>query len=89
MRLAICASAKKNPSDAGPLRLPKVADLYPKLINLCFDETNTELSCSLANALEKQSLFVNTAVTLYAWNLGKAVPLMIDSAIWQRMGHRA
>lgn len=51
-------------------RLPHAGELFPELIKPGLDKVEDELpSCSLAEALEKQSLFINQAVSLYASNL--------------------
>jgi PRTRC genetic system ThiF family protein len=52
----------------GP-RLPHAADLYPELIDPAQDATDDVPSCSLADALEKQSLFINTSVAMFACNI--------------------
>jgi PRTRC genetic system ThiF family protein len=52
----------------GP-RLPHAADLYPELIDPALDATDEVPSCSLADALEKQSLFINTSVAMFACNI--------------------
>lgn len=51
------------------IRLPHVADLYPEMIDASLDDTDELPSCGLADALEKQSLFINSAMTLWACNL--------------------
>lgn len=50
-------------------RLPTVADLLPETIDETLDATDDQPSCSLADALEKQSLFINRAMALHALNL--------------------
>ena len=50
------------------LRLPCVTELFPDLMDENFDETN-EPSCSMVDALTKQSLFVNRMVSAYALDL--------------------
>lgn len=51
-------------------RLPHVGELYPELIDSALDKSEDDTpSCSLAEALEKQSLFINPAVSLFASNL--------------------
>lgn len=50
-------------------RLPTVAEFYPEVIDETLDGKDDAPSCSLAEALEKQSLFVNRGVALYALNL--------------------
>ena len=56
---------KKNDAD----RLPHVADLFPEIIDAKADDQDDAPSCSLAEALEKQSLFINRGVSLWALNL--------------------
>lgn len=51
------------------LRLPTVADLLPEAVDERLDQTDDQPSCSLADALEKQSLFINRAMALHALNL--------------------
>lgn len=51
------------------LRLPHAADLYPELIDPTLDAEDDVPSCSLADALEKQSLFINTSIALFACNI--------------------
>jgi len=50
-------------------RLPHVADLYPEIIDGSLDDTDDTPSCSLAEALEKQSLFINDTMANAACNL--------------------
>ena len=51
-------------------RLPHAGELFPELVNSELDSIEDETpSCSLAEALEKQSLFINPAVSLAASNL--------------------
>lgn len=50
-------------------RLPHIADLYPDMIDPKLDETDEIPSCSLAEAIEKQSLFINSAVSMWACNM--------------------
>ena len=48
-------------------RLPHVGELFPDLIDRAQDSVDDDVpSCSLAEALEKQSLFINPAVSMYA-----------------------
>lgn len=49
-------------------RLPHVVDVFPDLLNTHLKEDNAP-SCSLADALDKQSLFVNDALTSHAAQL--------------------
>ena len=51
------------------VKLPTVADLYPETCDPSQETADDGPSCSLAEALEKQSLFVNRGVTLYALNI--------------------
>ncbi|MBK4737906.1 PRTRC system ThiF family protein [Noviherbaspirillum pedocola] len=51
------------------LRLPHAADLYPELIDPSLDAEDDVPSCSLADALEKQALFINTLVAMFACNV--------------------
>ena len=50
-------------------RLPTVADLFPETCDPSQEGDDSGPSCSLAEALEKQSLFVNRGVALYALNM--------------------
>lgn len=50
-------------------RLPHIGELYPQLIDPAAEEGDDLPSCSLAEALDKQSLFINTAVSDFAMNL--------------------
>lgn len=51
-----------------PDRLPNIFDLFPEMANPKFKEDNRP-SCSLAEALEQQDLFVNQGVSTFALNL--------------------
>lgn len=55
------------------LRLPHAGELYPELIDPAAEDPDDGPSCSLAEALEKQSLFINPTVADFAmvilWNL--------------------
>jgi PRTRC genetic system ThiF family protein len=55
------------------LRLPHIGELYPDMIDPAFETDDDGPSCSLAEALEKQSLFINPMVADVAmvilWNL--------------------
>lgn len=50
-------------------RLPHVLDLFPEAGNEELDGGDDIPSCSLADALERQSLFINRGVSLYALNM--------------------
>jgi len=49
--------------------LANAADLFPDLIDESLDDKDDTPSCSLADALEKQSLFINSAVALFGCNM--------------------
>jgi len=50
-------------------RLPHVGDLFPELIDPALDAEDDAPSCSLAEALERQSLFVNRSVAVWGLNM--------------------
>lgn len=50
-------------------RLPHVGDLYPELMDPKGDKVDTAPSCSMADALQKQSLVINQAIAVQAYNL--------------------
>ena len=50
------------------LRLPCVTDIFPELLDASIPEDN-QPSCSLAEALQKQDLFINQAVSTFALQL--------------------
>ena len=50
-------------------RLPHAADLFPEIVNADLDAADNEPSCSLADAQEKQSLFVNSMAATWGLNL--------------------
>ena len=52
-----------------PLVLPHVGQLFPDLLDAPLDAKDETPSCSMADALRKQSLFVNQAVAIQASNL--------------------
>lgn len=52
-----------------PNRLPHVAELFPEIIDPDKDSPDDGPSCSLAAALEKQSLFINRGVSVFALNM--------------------
>ncbi len=64
-------SRKRETDDK--LRLPHAGELYPELIDPALEDPDDGPSCSLAEALEKQSLFINPTVADFAmavlWNL--------------------
>lgn len=49
--------------------LPHVGDLFPELVDPSLDAEDDMPSCSLAEALEKQSLFVNRSVAVWGLNM--------------------
>lgn len=61
-------SAKRQVKDE-VLRLPHVGELYPSLIDPAAEDPDEGPSCSLAEALEKQSLFINSTVSDFAMNI--------------------
>lgn len=54
---------------ANPERLPHVGELFPELINPSLDAKDETPSCSMADALRKQSLVINQAIAVQAFNL--------------------
>lgn len=50
-------------------RLPHVGDLFPDLLNAKNDKDDDAPSCSMADALRKQSLVINQAISVQAFNL--------------------
>lgn len=50
-------------------RLPHVANLFPELIDESLDDEDDTPSCSLAEALARQSLFINDALAFSGMNL--------------------
>lgn len=50
-------------------RLPHAGELYPDLIDPGMETADDAPSCSLAEALERQALFINPAVCVQAMNL--------------------
>ena len=53
----------------GQVRLPTIADLFPETVNADLDKGDDMPSCSLAEALEKQNLFINRAMAMHGLNL--------------------
>ena len=49
--------------------LPNVGDLFPETIDDSLDAVDDTPSCSMAEALEKQSLFINRGMALFGLNL--------------------
>ena len=52
-----------------PMRLPTVTDLFPSLLDASIPESDDVPSCSLAEALEKQDLFINQTVATFGLQL--------------------
>lgn len=50
-------------------RLPHVGDLFPDLLNAKNDRGDDTPSCSMADALRRQSLVINQAISVQAFNL--------------------
>lgn len=61
-------SGRRAPRMAAP-RLPHVGELYPALIDPAAEDPEDGPSCSLAEALERQSLCINTVVADFAVTL--------------------
>lgn len=51
------------------VRLPHVADLFPDMVNADLDAKDDKPSCSVAEALEKQSLVINNTMANEIYNL--------------------
>jgi PRTRC genetic system ThiF family protein len=54
---------------ASPGRLPHVGELFPDLVDPSKDADDETPSCSMADALRKQSLVINSAIAVQAFNL--------------------
>lgn len=50
-------------------RLPHVADLFPEMVDVALDAKDDRPSCSVAEALQKQSLVINNAMSQEIFNL--------------------
>lgn len=50
-------------------RLPTVADLFPEMVDASLDEKDVAPSCSMAEALRRQSLVINSAMANEIFNL--------------------
>ncbi|MFC0403175.1 PRTRC system ThiF family protein [Paraburkholderia rhizosphaerae] len=59
----------KNQRKKCPEWLPHVGELFPDLIDPSKDASDDTPSCSMADALRKQSLVINSAVAVQAFNL--------------------
>jgi PRTRC genetic system ThiF family protein len=51
------------------IRLPHVADLFPDMVNVELDAKDDKPSCSVAEALQKQSLVINNTMANEIFNL--------------------
>lgn len=60
--------SRKREKDS-PTRLPHIGELYPELIDPAAEDSDEGPSCSLAEALEKQSLFINPVMSDFAMNI--------------------
>lgn len=65
----IVGEPKRSVARDYPLRLPTVMDLWPDLLDPSLDPQDDGPSCSMAEALERQDLFVNTVLVSHAANL--------------------
>lgn len=59
----------KGQRKKSPNRLPHVGELFPDLVDPSKDADDDTPSCSMADALRKQSLVINSAVAVQAFNL--------------------
>lgn len=50
-------------------KLPNVADLFPEIVDFAADQDDSEPSCSLAESLARQSLFINRAVAIHGMQM--------------------
>ena len=60
---------KTDLAEKEAIRLPHVANLFPELVDASLDEKDETPSCSLAEALEKQSLFINDTLANAGMNM--------------------
>lgn len=60
--------SRKRATD-NKMRLPHIGELYPQLIDPAAEDPDEGPSCSLAEALDKQSLYINSAVSDFAMNI--------------------
>lgn len=66
----ICLGELASPNARpDPNRLPHIGDLYPEILNESLDAEDDAPSCSMAEALEKQSLFINSTIANCAMNI--------------------
>ncbi|MHB1678665.1 MAG: PRTRC system ThiF family protein [Sulfuriferula sp.] len=60
---------ESNEKSKNEMRLPHAANLFPELVDESLDDKDETPSCSLAEALEKQSLFINDTVANAGMNM--------------------
>lgn len=60
---------ESNEKSKNEMRLPHAANLFPELVDESLDDKDETPSCSLAEALEKQSLFINDTVANVGMNM--------------------
>jgi sulfur-carrier protein adenylyltransferase/sulfurtransferase len=59
----------KHAAKTRPDRLPHAGDLLPELVDASLDAKDETPSCSMADALRKQSLVINQAIAVQAFNM--------------------
>ncbi|SAK73570.1 UBA/THIF-type NAD/FAD binding protein [Caballeronia pedi] len=59
----------KSYAQKHPERLPHVGELFPDLLDAKLDAKDETQSCSMAEALRKQSLVINQAIAVQAFNM--------------------
>lgn len=59
----LCEGSRKK------IRLPHVADLFPSMVDVELDAKDDKPSCSVAEALQKQSLVINSTMANEVFNL--------------------
>lgn len=64
----VLGEPRPNTSPDWPMRLPIVTELYPDLLDESIPEDDAP-SCSLAEALQKQGLFINRAMAMFGLNM--------------------
>ncbi len=62
-------NTEKEIKKRGEFRLPHAGDLFPELLDETLDDADETPSCSLAEALEKQSLFINDTLANAGMNM--------------------
>jgi len=61
--------SKRDLEGKAEIRLPHAANLFPELVDASLDDKDETPSCSLAEALEKQSLFINDSLANAGMNM--------------------